>query len=396
MHSIPPAIIIGFLINASLAIAGIEHSQLPREIRTIRDVLLVLFFICVGLSLAFGKVRSVLGAVKWVVIATVVMIMGQNWGAIGIASLYGQPPQTGILLGSVSFVGGLGSAVAWGAVLEEQGMPYATSIGVAGALLGMVVGAIVAGPFGFFLLRRYRPESDLRTHSPGESDSHSEFERRPDPDVSAAPPTPRASSFVRASNILIGCVALAAAYAGGEVLQRALAPLQITLPRFLTAMLASVALIIVFPEAIKARWRSVVEPLEPWILNTFLVITFATLDYKELAGMGPQVAATAIFQVLYTVGIAWALVFLPLNRTALSDTPLQSAPHVQRAEAAATAAAVVGFGLSSLSVAMAVLRRMSSALHPLPQARQTIAVTGAGIVDLLNALSIGLTLWMVR
>jgi sodium--glutamate symport carrier gltS len=163
------------------------------------------------------------------------------------------------------------------------------------------------------------------------------------------------------------------------------------LPQFLTAILASVVLITIAPERMKAKFRPFVLALESRVLNLFLVITFATLDYRALAGMGAQVLTTATFQVIFTVLVAWLVVFIPISRLCNFGGSVSQ----QRAEAAATAAAVVGFGLSSLSVAMAVLAKMSERTHPLPRARQTIAVTGAGIVDLLNALGIGISLWFL-
>lgn len=190
---------------------------------------------------------------------------------------------------------------------------------------------------------------------------------------------------------LFGLIAIAVAFTVGQVFQTLLSHIQLVLPRFLTGMLAAVSVVILTPAFIRARWHPVVSALESRVLNLFLVITFATLDYRSLVGMGSQVLTTTFFQVLFTVLVAWLLVFIPISRLRTCGNTIAQ----QRAEAAATAAAVVGFGLSSLSVAIAVLSRMSARSHPLPQARQTIAITGAGIVDLLNAIGIGICLWWI-
>jgi ESS family glutamate:Na+ symporter len=383
MRTIPPAILIGVIVNLALSVLGIEPSLLPNELSVLRDTLLVVFFICVGLSLSCGEIKSVLPPVLWVVAATLVLIVGQNLGGVFIASLFGEQLHTGVLLGSVSFVGGLGSAVAWGAVLEDWGVRQATPIGVAGAMLGMVLGAIIAGPFGEMLAGGRRQESATNQVSTSIERSGSEIK----PSIaSSARVWPRDPS-----TWVFGLTAIGVAFVLGHFFQVLLRPLRVMLPQFLTAMLASVVLIIIAPERVKAKFRPFVLALESRVLNLFLVLTFATLDYRALAGMGPQVLATATFQVVLTVSVAWLVVFIPISRLCNYGGSVSQ----QRAEAAATAAAVVGFGLSSLSVAMAVLAKMGDRSHPLPRARQTIAVTGAGVVDLLNALGIGISLWFL-
>jgi glutamate:Na+ symporter, ESS family len=316
-----------------------------------------------------------------VIVATIVLIVGQNAGGVALSCWFGQPAQVGVLLGSVAFVGGLGSAVAWGAVLEQQGMPYATSLGIAGAMLGMILGAALAGPFGVWLAGESRMRG-VKAPKPQISTDSEEGD-------SAAP---QGFSRPSVSQWLIAAGVVAATGIGGDVLQRLLVPLQITFPRFLTAMLVAVLITVIVPERYKGVWRPALISLEPLILNVFLAITFATLDLSVLAGMGTQVVLTGLFQAVFTMVVAWWLVFLPLSRAVRADD--EGKVTSQRAEAAATAAAVVGYGLSSLSVAMAVLRQMNAMVRPVPLARQTIAVTGAAVVDVINALGIAVSLWV--
>jgi ESS family glutamate:Na+ symporter len=377
MRTIPPAILIGALANIALTLIGVEPSHLLIRYGAFRDTLLVVFFICVGLSLSFGNIRVVLKPICWVIGASIVLIIGQNLGALVIAEVFGEHLHTGVLLGSVSFVGGLGSAVAWGSVLEARGMIRATPIGVAGAILGLVIGAIIAGPFGDFLRGASRQSSLM------DNEQQLELTRSQSTKVFYLSRDLRAWLF--------GLIAVGIAFSVGRVSQALMSHMQIVLPQFLTGMLAAVSVFALAPESMRKRWRPVVRAMESRLLNLFLVITFATLDYQPLVGMGPQVLTTATFQVLFTVLVSWSLVFIPINRLRTSGNTI----YQQRAEAAAIAAAVVGFGLSSLSVAIAVLSRMSARSQPLPQARQTIAITGAGIVDLLNAIGIGICLWWI-
>ncbi len=384
MSHIPLAIVFGIFLNLALAVFGFDLSRLPRGIFVLRDNLLIVFFICVGLSLSLGVLKPVARPVLRVLGAAVVLIVTQNIGGMAVARLFSAPLGSGVLLGSVSFVGGFGSAVAWGGVLEGLGMPQATSIGVAGAVLGTVLGAVVAGPFGAFLGRG--GGVDDSGIPPSEVGKRNFKTSRQD----LASFISRLRVFLSASSAawLVFVSSFASAYLLGEVFQIAVGYLPIMLPRFLTAMLGAVLVVGILPERIRLVGRSLTTTLEVFALNIFLLITFITLDFGALVGIGAQALATAAFQVLITVFVAWSMVFLPISRDRASGRTASE----QRAEAAATAAAVVGFGLSSLSVAMAVLSEMDDDSG---RSRQTIAVTGAGLVDTLNAVGIGVCFWLV-
>ena len=64
----------------------------------------------------------------------------QNLLGIGVAAALGVNHSYGVLAGSVAFVGGLGSAVAWGAEFAEKGVRAATEVAVIAATVGMTVG----------------------------------------------------------------------------------------------------------------------------------------------------------------------------------------------------------------------------------------------------------------
>jgi ESS family glutamate:Na+ symporter len=380
MGKIPPSILIGSLINLVLSIIGVDSTKLPSSILIIRDNLLIIFFICVGLSLSLGVVRPVARPVLRVLCAAVVLIVGQNFGGMVIARVFDAPLESGVLLGSVSFVGGFGSVVAWGGVLDVVGISRATSIGMMGALLGTVLGAVIAGPFGELLAGGSVVKSDKT--------GAREVAVRADGRACGLLYQLRVAFSARLGAWIVVAASVASAYLMGELLQIALSYSPIILPRFLTGMIGAVFIVLVLPERVKVVGRSLTATLEVFALNIFLLLTFVSLDYRALIGIGPQVLATAAFQVVFTVLVAWLMVFMPISR----DTKCGNCPSEQRSEAAATAAAVVGFGLSSLSVAMAVLSGMKDDSG---RSRQTIAVTGAGLVDTLNALGIGVCFWVL-
>ena len=83
-------------------------------------------------------------------------LIAQNITGILIALGFGANPYYGLLIGSISFVGGPGTAAAWAKEAQAAGLEHASEVAVAGATLAVVVGAVVAGPITGWLVQRHK------------------------------------------------------------------------------------------------------------------------------------------------------------------------------------------------------------------------------------------------
>ena len=142
------------------------------------------------------------------------------------------------------------------------------------------------------------------------------------------------------------------------------------LPGFLTAMLAGVA-ITNLADAIGAKIDfAPIERGGEIALQAFLVMYLMSLKLWTLgAAIGPLMANVAI-QVLVTALIGVLLLFRWLGRDY---------------DAAVTVGGFLGFGLSSMPVAMATMDSVALRYGPSPKAFLLIALAGSFFVDLANA-----------
>ncbi len=62
-------------------------------------------------------------------------------------------------MGSTSMTGGIGSAISFGKIMEQMGASGNTSIGVAAATFGLLVGSLVGGPVAKRLINKYNLKS---------------------------------------------------------------------------------------------------------------------------------------------------------------------------------------------------------------------------------------------
>src|SRR5688572_6146940 len=115
---------------------------------------LLVFFTTVGLSAKFSALKAGGRPLVILCVATVVLLVVQNLVGVLVAMMAGAHPVYGVLIGSVSFVGGPGTAAAWAKEAQEMGLVHAPEIAVGAATLAVIVGALVSGPVTGWLIRR--------------------------------------------------------------------------------------------------------------------------------------------------------------------------------------------------------------------------------------------------
>ena len=84
----------------------------------------------------------------------VVLIVFQNFLALGVSKLLHLDPLVGLCTGSIPMVGGHGTAGAFGPVLEDFDVKGATTICTAAATFGLIAGSLIGGPIGKRLIDR--------------------------------------------------------------------------------------------------------------------------------------------------------------------------------------------------------------------------------------------------
>ncbi|KZK77927.1 Sodium/glutamate symport carrier protein [Pseudovibrio sp. W64] len=128
------------------------------------DFFLIYFFAAIGLR---AKVSDLLTGGKPLIILIIIssVFLGvQNFVGMGAASVYGYPVHTGIIAGSVSLSGGVGTTLAWAPIFaSELGVANAQEIGIACNTVGIVSACIIGGPIAQYLMKRHKLAGSLST-----------------------------------------------------------------------------------------------------------------------------------------------------------------------------------------------------------------------------------------
>uniref|UniRef100_UPI001B7BBD85 sodium/glutamate symporter n=1 Tax=Amaricoccus sp. TaxID=1872485 RepID=UPI001B7BBD85 len=156
-YSIPEPVTGGFVAALLVwAVHGVFGVDIGFDMTT-RDKLLVIFFATVGVNARLKDLAAggrVLGVLCLVTVAFV--FLQDTVGTVG-AVLLGMPKAAGVVAGSMSLVGGHGTAIAWGpTIAAEHGFPAALESGIAVATVSLVIASLLGGPLAKFLIERHR------------------------------------------------------------------------------------------------------------------------------------------------------------------------------------------------------------------------------------------------
>lgn len=354
-----PNAVVGAMIVALLVLLGQVFFDFSVGFgsRT-KDALLLVFFTSIGLSAKLSALKAGGKPLLILCAVTVLALIAQNTAGTAVATAWGAHPAYGILVGSLSFVGGPGTAMAWAKELQAAGLQNAPVVAVGAATLAVIAGALVAGPVTGFIIRRHKLRSALK---PGELVTFAEpreEEKAPGKDDGGIERL-LSSLFVIAFAVLIG-----------EKINEWSRDWGLVLPGFLSAMIAGV---IITNLADLFKYKLDFAPIERGgaiALQLFLVIALMATPLISVAVIIVPLAINVAIQVVVTVAIAYFLLFRLLG----SDY-----------DAAVTSGGFLGFGLSSMPVAMATMDEVGHRYGPSPKAFLLVTLAGSFFVDLANA-----------
>ena len=154
--SIPEPVTGGLLFSVLFGIVYATTGVAVEFELAARNALLVYFFTTIGIN---ASLKDLLAGGKPLVVLLVITIgymVVQNITGISVAALFEQPTPVGMLGGTVSLIGGHGTAIAWAPrIAEDYGVSNAMEIGIACATFGLILASLMGGPIAKFLITRH-------------------------------------------------------------------------------------------------------------------------------------------------------------------------------------------------------------------------------------------------
>jgi ESS family glutamate:Na+ symporter len=122
-----------------------------------RDALLLYFFAAIGLSTDARTLRH--GGRPLLILSGLAIgfMVLQNLAGMETARAFGLDPRAGLMVGSISLTGGVGTTLAWSDYfVETLGIAQAQELGLAANMIGLIAACTIGGPIASLLMRRHR------------------------------------------------------------------------------------------------------------------------------------------------------------------------------------------------------------------------------------------------
>ena len=328
-----------------------------------RDILLVYFFTTIGIN---ASIKDLLEGGKPLIILlsiTIAYMVLQNITGITIASLFDQPGAVGMLGGTVSLIGGHGTAIAWAPrIAEDFGVSNAMEIGIACATFGLILASIMGGPIARFLITRHNLKpTRVEPMDVGSSDAQPE-------------------KAVTHLDFLDAVLAIHISAIVGILLNEFIAEQGLKLPLFVTCLFAGILITNLipknFPRISGTKWptRTPAMALIAEIsLGTFLAMSLMSMQLWTLVDLAGPIFTILAAQFAIAVAVNIFIVFPLMGRTY---------------DAAVVSAGFGGISLGSTPTAMANMAAVAKRYGASHQAFIIVPLVCAFFIDLANAVLI--------
>ncbi|MES1264320.1 MAG: sodium/glutamate symporter, partial [Variovorax sp.] len=271
----------------------------------VRDVLLLYFFAAIGLGSDVRTLRQ--GGrplVILVALATGFMVL-QNLAGMAVASGFGLDRRAGLLTGSVSLTGGVGTTLAWAPHFVQLGISNAEAIGLASNMAGLISACAIGGPIAAWLMRRHRLKSSAEAALP--AGAHYEDENR---------------SRLDYNSVLLALLWLNLALILGRVVSDAIALTRLRLPGFVGTLIAGIVLRNVsalFTRQKGQLWhwdrmRAGVALISDICLGVFLTMALMGLQLWQMQGVAIFVLTALVLQVTMALAFIIFVVYRFMGR----------------------------------------------------------------------------------
>jgi len=336
-----------------------------------RDLLLVYFFTTVGMNASFADLRRGGRSLVVLMVLTIVLMLAQNLLGLTLARLGGFPVATGLLMGTVSLIGGHGTTIAWAPrFADDYGVANAMEIGIAAATFGLIIASASGGPIARYLIQRHRLVAPGASHVPAAAVSS----------PGGQPPQASGGGALIDSHDFLGAVlAINICIILGSLLQELLRERGLFLPLFVPCLIVGILLSNLLPKPgpkFPFRWPSrtpAIDLIAEISLGAFLAMSLMTIQFWTLVDLAGPLLLILIAQFLLALLINLFLVF-----------PLLGGTY----DAAVIAAGFSGFTLGSTPTAMANMTAVTQKFGPSPKAFIVLPLVSAFFIDLLNAVLI--------
>ncbi len=340
---------------------------------------MLIFFTSIGLGANFYKLKEGGRSLFIFLFVVAFFIIIQDIVGISMATLLGIDPLIGLIAGSIALTGGHGTAGAWGEILQTKyAIEGATTIGMASATFGLVMGGLIGGPLAKFLINKRNLSS---------SDNEKNLALNDDKKVAAIEEFvpfgyPKNVRLITSNSAITTLGLFAACLAFADFMTAFSKGTSFELPTFVWALGSGVILRNILENVLKIRiFDRAIDVFGNASLSLYLAMALLSLKLWQLSSLAGPLVIILIAQVLTMIVYAYFVTFRVMGKD--YDAAILTAGHC-------------GFGLGATPTAVANMQAITNVHGHSYKAFLIVPLCGAFFVDLINASVIQLILKFIN
>lgn len=352
-----PAPVVGGLLFAILALILKQTGIMTFNMDvTLQKLFMTAFFTTVGFTASLKLLKK--GGVQVLIFlgAAVVLVVLQDILGVSLAKVFGLNPLIGLSTGSVPMTGGHGTSGAFGPVFEKAGAVGATTVALASATFGLVMGSMIGGP----VAKRLIEKNNLLKKS-NAYDKSAVMEAAASNEVRKLVP----NNFMGATSQILLAMGI------GTVISYLLEKSGLTFPPYIGAMFAAAIMrnMSDMTGSFKLH-EDEIDIIGNVSLSIFLAIALMGLQLWQLADLAVPLVIMLVAQTVLMLVFGYFVTFNVMGRDY---------------EAAVMTSGHCGFGMGATPNAMANMEALTAKYGVAPRAFFIIPLVGSLFIDFFNA-----------
>lgn len=354
---IPPAVVGGFIFALLTLLLHISDIITLNLDMTLQNLFMTTFFTSIGFTASFKVLKQ--GGKEVIIflgLAALLVILQNSVGVI-IASLFNLNPLLGLCTGSIPMIGGHGTAGSFGPMLEEMGVAKATTVSVASATFGLIMGSIIGGFVARNLIIRYKLKTTRDESSNNQPVEVGDFNEE----------NPNILSFKKLMNA--ACF-LFIAMGIGSLVSKLIQTSGLTFPSYIGAMLVAATIRNIYDIRKKEIYEKEIETIGGLSLSFFLTMALMGLKLWQLFDLALPLLIMLIAQVLLVGCFAYFITYRTMGKNY---------------EGAVFASATCGFGMGATPNAIANMDELTNRFGFAHTPYFVVPIVGGLFIDFVNS-----------
>ncbi|MDO5519547.1 MAG: sodium/glutamate symporter [bacterium] len=356
-YCIPPSVVGGFIFALLILLLKVTDFATINLDTTLQNIFMTAFFTSIGFTASIKILRQ--GGIKVVTflgLASLLVIL-QNVVGVSLATAFNESPLLGLCTASIPMVGGHGTAGSFGPMLEEMGIKGATTVSVASATFGLIMGSIIGGLVARNLILNHklvttRDEND--TTPPEEVGDFNEENH----------------NILSYKRLMNGACFLFIAMGFGSIISLLIEKSGLTFPSYIGAMLAAAIIRNYYDFRNKELMEKEIETLGGLSLSFFLTMALMSLKLWQLFDLAGPLFIMLFAQVALVGLFAYFITFRTMGKNY---------------EAAVFASATCGFGMGATPNAIANMDELTNRYGFVHTPYFVVPIVGCLFIDFVNS-----------